>query len=384
MKKNSFKSSFSELYLISPVVYKAVLENIKKSGGGNLQELEKLNKNFLADEGEPVLEQGADLPIQTEASNSIDTQTNSNPITNPSGSQTSPIVDDFSQATQTTQNQNMQMTQTPPNHEIFSKGVQTDQPNYVTHSVQTTPNEQKISKGVQTDQPNYVTNSAQTTPNVQNFSKEVQTTQPSYSTNTTQTTPDVQTATPPLPSLTSTPQLEKEKQQIANSNGLEVVNTSKKLYPCDYCDTKFTRLFSKQRHTKNIHGISKNQPTRKRKAEISVFPENKLKVRKTASQLKSQIPRPINGVIALAKNKNAVKKPVFQGKSKIPRLIKRKIFKDETLPKNLNTKVRKKRNVEPTNSGISEQKKETNRGLKRKKTDDLKKSTKKRKTFENW
>ena len=83
MKKNSFKSAFSELYLISPVVYKAVLENIKNSGQGDLQELEKLNKNFLTDEGKPVLEQATESSTQIQSPNTINKKRNlSSPITN--------------------------------------------------------------------------------------------------------------------------------------------------------------------------------------------------------------------------------------------------------------------------------------------------------------
>ena len=79
MKKNSFKSAFSELYLISPVVYKAVLENIKNSGQGDIQELEKLNKNFLTDEGKPILEQTTESSTQIQSPNttSIGTQQSS-------------------------------------------------------------------------------------------------------------------------------------------------------------------------------------------------------------------------------------------------------------------------------------------------------------------
>ena len=389
MKKNSFKSAFSELYLISPVVYKAVLENIKKSGGGGLQELEKLNKNFLMEEGKPVLEQAQ---IQAPGSTSIGTQQSADTVSVENDSQTTPIVDGFSQATQTTQDQNTQMTQTDINQN--AQTTQTMPLNTSSISSQTTPNPEIFSKAIQTTQPSYATNFSQTTPNVQNFSKEIQTTQPSYVTNTTQTTPDVQkfsqaTTLPPTPPTPPTPQIapvavQQENKQIANASMQESINDSKKSYQCDYCATKFTRLFSKQRHTRNIHGNAENRSTRKRMAVNSALPKKELKIKKTTSALKSRIPRPVNGVIALAKNKNAVKRSITQGESKIPRLIKRKIFKDKTMQKNENSKLKRKRIAEPADSEIPVKKNRLSRGIKRKTNDELKNSAKKRKVFENW
>ena len=100
-------------------------------------------------------------------------------------------------------------------------------------------------------------------------------------------------------------------------------------------------------------------------------------------KIKSRIPRPINGVIALGKNKGVVKKPITQGNSKIPRLITRKIFKDEP-SKKINSKLNRKRSTEPLDSKVQPKENKPNRGVKRKKDDDLKGHSKKRKTFESW
>ena len=376
MKKNSFKSAFSELYLISPVVYKAVLENIKNSGQGDLQELEKLNKNFLTDEGKPVLEQATESSTQIQSPNTtsigtqqssdsdiIETQTNPNHIAN---SQTTPIVDNFSQATQTVQDQNTQMTQTDNNQ--YAQSTQTLPLNTTSVSSQTTPNAENFSKEIQTTQPNYVTNSSQTMPDVQHTSQAIQT-----------IPPPIPSVAPPTPSASIAVPLQKETQQIVDTQGS--LNDSKKLYKCDYCTTQFTRLFSKQRHTKNIHGIT---TARKRKSENSAMPQKESKIKKTTPMQKSQIPRPVGGVIALAKNRNAVKRPIGQGDSKIPRLIKRKIFKDQILPKNIDTKLKRKTSNKPLEPEVPVEEKRPDRGAKRKAKDQMKKSTKKRKSFQNW
>ena len=375
MKKNSFKSAFSELYLISPVVYKAVIENIKKSGGSELQDLEKLNKSFLTDgRDKSVLEQTTDSPIQTQVSNaentgiqespgisSVEMQTKPTPINNSTFSQTLPVIDEISEATQTSQDQNNRMTLTNQNQN--SQMTQTNQ-NQNFQSTQTTPL-------------NVSSVGSQTFFNPEMKSTAVQTTQPNNIANSTQTTQTPTSSTPPTPLTPPTPPSPQASLATSTVSGpppaqISLEQNSKKTYQCDQCSAKFTRLFSKQRHAKNIHGITEKKSNRKRKAttDDSPLPKKQQKLKKPPKKLESRIPRPENGIIALAKNKSAVKRPTPKGKSKIPRLIKRNIFKDETFQRD-NAKVKRKISNEP----LELQK--PNRGLKRKKNDDLKNPSKK-------
>ena len=384
MKKNSFKSAFSELYLISPVVYKAVIENIKKSGGDQLKELEKLNKNYLINGDRSVLEQPTNLTSPTQPANTdtntqispetsnIDTQTMLNPIIDPTLSQRDSLVDGFSQTNQMNMDQHNQTTQTTPS--VSSISSQTD------------PKPEMTLATTQTVQPTKSVSSisSQTNPKPEMNLASTQTVQPLKQTNTTQTTLQVPQFSESTQSSTSpsiiTPSPIKTKDLTVEKS----LDDLKKIYKCDYCSSGFTRLFSKQRHVKNIHGSIKKNVTRKRKAEgiISSLPAKESKIEKF-TKIKSRIPRPKDGIIALAKNKNVVKRSITQGNSKIPRLIKRKIFKDE--PGNVsNSKLKRKKIVESQNSETQPKANTSNRGIKRKKEDQLQNHSKKRKTFPNW
>ena len=399
MNKQSFKRGYSEFFLISKPVYEIILKNLKDKG--DIDQIEKMNKDYLysSNHSIPIPSKKKEDIIQTDSSNTsnigmqtsiekpisevqtedLSIQTNQ-PMKSDQSIQSTPKMNSQStqaniinthQSTQTNQNQNVIPTQTNISQNMNSQSTQSniinDHQSTQTNQndILSTPTKTNVSQENIRDENH---SQIQNIPIIQRdpFTYQPQPYQTQNNLNSAQTTTQI------------------------NTDAKENSNT-KSFYKCDYCTSGFTRLFSKNRHMKNIHGM-KNRNIRKRinSKEKTQFNSKIPKLSLTKkSQLKSKIPRPIKNF--KHKTDTSSKKKVDLGilKSKIPRLIPQKFFK-KTEKQDTSPKRGVKRKNEIDNQSIKRKKPEIKipdenlrRGTKRKK-DIHYQSKKKRKTFENW
>ena len=195
MRKKSFKSSYSELYLITKDIYNKVMTNITDNADqSHVTELNNTNES----DNNPI--------------NSLDTNSNYIPDTNLNDIPTKPLesgnvlskIDELKQLIINTKHETDQTDQT----EVSDKGIQTE-PSYFDKNIATQTEKE-------TQNPTVNVNT-QTTPLVQS---------------------DVNNYLPTQPKIRQKPPMKEKK------------------FTCEICQKKFTRIYSKHRHKKTQH---KNQ-----------------------------------------------------------------------------------------------------------------------------
>ena len=328
MNKSTFKKSYTQFHIITKPIYEIILKQLKDKG--EINELEKLNKNFLMNNLNPV------------ASNNTTSITSEQlPVTMPDNTDTVIQHTTPPEAISDTKNQ---IDPVYPSAQTSSVGTQID-PFVSTQSTQTIQ-PKSVSQSTQTIQPKSVPQSTQSiqTPSMNNLSAKSGSIQ-----------------APNIPPKT--------------------IRTRK--YQCDYCEKVFTTSFAKKRHSNNFHRrIPLPLPLEERNILQKLNKERK-------DRTKSRIPRPIKKELSNKAKEQTIKPiPIKKNetnrvKSRIPVPIK-KIFKNIDKEKDSRMK-RKRRRVEEIDSEIPLKQLKTTLGVKRKRKDDEKTlmPPKKRK-FQDW